>query len=142
MTSVLALADALGIDRFAAGGSWMGAAVTLHAAVKAPARIEAMMLLAMPTAWETRPAEQQRYRDLLAFGSPEALAGHVQEDLDAIFPSGALPASLRAMVAHLRAAQWVALERADRGGFAGEHVPDKATLAGLRVPALAAAVAR
>lgn len=132
---VLALADALGLDRFAAGGISMGAAVTLHAAVKAPARIEAMMLLAMPTAWETRPAEQQRYRDLLAFGSPEAIAAHVQEDLDAIFTPDTLPASLRAMVAHLRGAEWAALERVITGA-AQSDMPDKATLAALHVPAL------
>ncbi|APR79149.1 Beta-ketoadipate enol-lactone hydrolase [Minicystis rosea] len=132
---VLALADALGIERFAAGGISMGAAVTLHAAVKAPQRIEAMMLLAMPTAWETRPAEQERYRELLAFGSPEALAAHVQEDLDAVFPPGTLPASLRAMVAHLRAQEWMALERVIAGASQSD-MPSKDVLAALRVPAL------
>lgn len=132
---VLAIADALGIDRFAAGGISMGAAVTLHAAVKAPARIAALLLLAMPTAWETRPPEQDRYRDLLALGSAEALAAHVQDDLDAIFPDGALPAPLRAMVAHLRAADWTALERVIVGASRSD-LPDAIELAPLRMPAL------
>lgn len=131
---VVALADALGIERFAAGGISMGAAVTLHAAVQAPERVAAMLLLAMPTAWETRAAEQQRYRDLLAFASPEALADHVQEDLDAIFPGG-LPASLRAMVAHLRAAEWGALERVI-GGASQSDFPARAALSGVRMPTL------
>jgi pimeloyl-ACP methyl ester carboxylesterase len=125
---VIALADALGLARFAAGGISMGAAVTLHAALKAPDRFAAMMLLAMPTAWETRPAEQRRYRDLLAFGAPAALAAHVQEDLDALFPKGDLPASLRAMVAHLRASTWPALERVILGASASD-MPDRADLA-------------
>ncbi|MFT3770340.1 MAG: alpha/beta fold hydrolase [Minicystis sp.] len=132
---VIALADALGIERFAAGGISMGAAVTLHAALKAPSRIEAMMLLAMPTAWETRPAEQQRYRDLLTFGSSAALAAHVQEDLDALFPPETLPASLRAMVDHLRAAEWTALERVIVGASQSD-MPDKSDLARLQIPAL------
>lgn len=132
---VIALADALGIDRFAAGGISMGAAVTLHAALKAPDRVAAMLLLAMPTAWETRPAEQQRYRDLLAFTSPAALAAHVQEDLDALFPAGSLPASLRAMVAEMRAADWTALERVILGAAASD-MPEKQALSQLRTRAL------
>jgi 3-oxoadipate enol-lactonase len=132
---VLALADALGFDRFAAGGISMGAAVTLHAALTAPSRVASMLLLALPTAWETRPPEQQRYRDLLAFGSPGALADHVQEDLDALFPEGSLPDSLRAMVSHLREATWTALERVIVGASESD-MPGKPDLAKLRIPAL------
>lgn len=132
---VLALADALGLDRFAAGGISMGAAVTLHAAVKAPDRIAAMLLLAMPTAWETRPAEQERYRELLALGSSAALAAHVQDDLDNVFTEATLPASLRAMVAHLRAAEWTALERVIVGASRSD-MPDLPELAAVRTPAL------
>jgi pimeloyl-ACP methyl ester carboxylesterase len=132
---VFAIADALGIDRFAAGGISMGAAVTLFAALQDPSRVEAMLLLALPTAWETRPAEKVRYRDLLTFGSPDALSRHVQEDLDALFPQGPLPASLRAMVAHLHASTWTALTRVIEGA-AESDLPDKRALAELRVPAL------
>jgi hypothetical protein len=97
-----------------------------------PARMAALLLLALPTAWETRPPEKQRYRDLLAFGSPEALAAHVQEDLDALFPGGPLPASLRAMVEHLRAASWTALTRVIEGAAASD-MPGRDALAGLHV---------
>jgi pimeloyl-ACP methyl ester carboxylesterase len=132
---VLAIADALGLDRFAAGGISMGAAVTLYAALKAPERVAAMLLLALPTAWDTRPPEQDRYRDLLALGSSEALAAHVQDDLDNAFAEGTLPASLRAMVAHLRAADWTALTRVITGASRSD-MPDRVELAALRVPAL------
>ena len=53
----LALADLVGIERFAVGGASMGAATALHTAVLAPERVEAVVLAIPPTAWETR-AEQ------------------------------------------------------------------------------------
>ncbi|MGH8986743.1 MAG: alpha/beta fold hydrolase [Acidimicrobiia bacterium] len=59
---LLALADALGIERFAAGGVSMGAATALHAAVSAPDRITALVLVLTPTAYETRAAQGGLYR--------------------------------------------------------------------------------
>jgi pimeloyl-ACP methyl ester carboxylesterase len=53
----LALATALGIDRYVAGGASMGAATALHTAVIARDRIRALVLVIPPTGWETR-AEQ------------------------------------------------------------------------------------
>ncbi len=53
----LELATSLGIDRYVAGGASMGAATALHAAVIAPDRIRALVLVIPPTGWETR-AEQ------------------------------------------------------------------------------------
>ena len=132
---LLALADALGLERFAVGGISMGAAVTLHAALRAPSRVAAALLFALPTAWETRPAEQRRYRELLAFGSPDALADHVQDDLDALFPAGDMPASLRAMVANMRRTPWQALERVIVGASESD-MPARDHLASLQVPVL------
>lgn len=57
----LALADALGIDRYVAGGASMGCATALHAAVLAPERVEALVLVIPPTAWEARPAQRALY---------------------------------------------------------------------------------
>jgi 3-oxoadipate enol-lactonase len=59
---LLALADALGVDRFTAGGVSMGAATALHAAVAAPDRVEALVLVLAPTAYETRAAQGDLYR--------------------------------------------------------------------------------
>ncbi len=50
----LALADALGIERFAAGGASLGAGTALHTAVLAPERLWALVLVIPPTAWEGR----------------------------------------------------------------------------------------
>ena len=57
----LALADALGIDRYVAGGASMGCGTALHAAVTAPDRIAALVLVIPPTAWETRAAQTSQW---------------------------------------------------------------------------------
>lgn len=57
----LALAGALGIDAYVAGGASMGCATALHAAVVAPDRVRALVLVIPPTAWETRAAQTDTY---------------------------------------------------------------------------------
>lgn len=43
------------------GGASMGAATALHAAVLEPERVEALLLVIPPTAWETRAAQRELY---------------------------------------------------------------------------------
>jgi 3-oxoadipate enol-lactonase len=50
----LALTAALGMERYVAAGASMGCGTALHAAVAAPDRVEALVLVIPPTAWETR----------------------------------------------------------------------------------------
>jgi 3-oxoadipate enol-lactonase len=50
-----------GPDRFVAGGASMGCATTLHAAVQAPERVDAMVLVIPPTAWATRATQRDLY---------------------------------------------------------------------------------
>jgi 3-oxoadipate enol-lactonase len=57
----LELATALGIDRYVAAGASMGAATALHAAVIAPERIDALVLVTPPTGWETRAEQTGAY---------------------------------------------------------------------------------
>jgi 3-oxoadipate enol-lactonase len=59
---LLGLADALGIDRFAAGGASMGGAAALHAAVEAPNRVMALIMMLPPTAYDTRDEQADLYR--------------------------------------------------------------------------------
>ena len=59
---LLALADSLGIDQFVAGGVSMGAATALHAAVQAPHRVLALVLMLAPTAYQTRDEQADLYR--------------------------------------------------------------------------------
>lgn len=53
----LALADALGVDRYIAAGASMGAGTALWAATLQPSRVAGLVLVIPPTAWQTR-AEQ------------------------------------------------------------------------------------
>lgn len=57
----LALWTHLGIEHAVAGGASMGAATALHAAVTAPDRVDALVLMIPPTAWETRADQVDLY---------------------------------------------------------------------------------
>jgi 3-oxoadipate enol-lactonase len=57
----LGLADAVGIDTYIAAGMSMGAGTAIHAAVLAPARIRALVLVTPPTAWETRATQAAQW---------------------------------------------------------------------------------
>lgn len=57
----LELTTALGIERYVAAGASMGAATALHAAVLAPDRIGALVLVIPPTGWETRAEQAALY---------------------------------------------------------------------------------
>lgn len=65
---MLAIADAHAVDRFVAGGASMGCATTLFAAMEAPERIKAMVLVIPPTAWETRAAQASTYEKSARIG--------------------------------------------------------------------------
>lgn len=72
----LALADALGIDRYLAAGASMGCATALYAALAAPQRIAALVLVIPPTAWETRAEQVALYgamADVMERGDVETL---------------------------------------------------------------------
>lgn len=76
----LALADALAIDRYVAAGVSMGTATALHAAVQDPERVEALVLTAPPTAWESRADQAAVYRlsaDFIEGASVEAWVEHL-----------------------------------------------------------------
>ncbi len=57
-----AVLDGLGIERAVLGGASMGAATAVIAALSAPERVEALVLVIPPTAWSTRPAQARTYR--------------------------------------------------------------------------------
>jgi len=58
---LIGLADAIGINSFVAGGASLGCAASVYAALKAPDRVEALVLVIPPTAWETRKAQTETY---------------------------------------------------------------------------------
>lgn len=131
---LLELADSLGFDRFVAGGISMGAAITLHAAVRAPERIAGLVLLAPPTGWHTRPPQQKAYRELVSVGAPAEIARVVQRAIEPAFEGG-LPPPIQVMFDHLRAADPVALQHVLRGA-AESDLPPREALSSVRAPAL------
>lgn len=70
---LVALADALDVERFAAGGVSMGAAIALHAAAQAPDRVYALALVLPPTAYETRAIQAREYLECAAMVEREGV---------------------------------------------------------------------
>jgi len=65
---MLAVADAVGAEKFIAGGDSMGCATTIYAAVQAPERMKALVLVIPPTAWETRAAQGKLWNRFALIG--------------------------------------------------------------------------
>ncbi len=75
---LVALADSLGVERFVAGGVSMGAATALHAAVTAASRIDGLVLVLAPTAYETRAAQASQYRGGATLIEEQGLGAYVE----------------------------------------------------------------
>jgi len=79
---MLALASEVGFERFVAGGQSMGCATSLYAALAQPERIRGLVLMNVPTAWETRGAQTAFYgqmADLIEALGPGALDAMLQQ---------------------------------------------------------------
>lgn len=59
-----AVADGLDVEKAVVGGISMGAGTALHAALLAPERTLGLVLMAPPTAWDSRPRQRRIYRGL------------------------------------------------------------------------------
>lgn len=135
---LLAVADEVGAARFIAGGASMGCATTLHAAVTAPERIEAMLLVIPPTAWETRAAQAHHYSQgarLLDAGDVEGLLATLEESL---MPPMFQPFAEQARKARRESFADVdpaSLARVFRGAAASD-LPPRDTLSKLDAPSL------
>lgn len=66
---MLAVADSERAARFIAGGSSMGSMTALTAALLAPDRIRALVLMLPPALWEARAASSKRYRAAALYAS-------------------------------------------------------------------------
>ncbi len=134
---LLALADALGHPRMILAGASMGAATALHAAVSAPERVDALVLMIPPTAWATRAEQASRYRASADLAKREGLdalaAAEALQPPIPIFRGLFDPAEMaRARYAALDASVVPAILR----GAAESDFPDAGAVARLRQPAL------
>lgn len=134
---LLALLDGLGESSAVLGGVSMGCATSLHAAVRAPERVAGLVLMAPPTAWETRPRQALAYLGMavlvraIGIGLFRRLAS-----LPRAKPANAALAGLqRSVVEHLRCADRRAVVAALRGA-ARSDLPPVDALAALDAPAL------
>jgi 3-oxoadipate enol-lactonase len=134
---MLALLDGLGEERAVLGGVSMGCATSLHAAVAAPDRVAGLVLMAPPTAWDTRPRQALAYRVLatlvgfLGIGVFRRLASLPRPQPG----NPGLAALQRSVVENLRRADRRAVVAALRGAAKSDLPPERA-LAALDVPAL------
>ena len=133
---MLGLADALGAPRALLGGVSMGCATSLHAAVLAPDRVIGLVLVAPPTAWQTRPRQARFYRIASTVVSwvglaPFRLLASLPRPRSAS-PVAALQSGVAEQLAHADAR---AVATAMRGA-ADSDLPDRAALRELRIPAL------
>jgi len=139
---LLELAGALGIERFVAACASMGVAAALYAALLAPQRIAALLLLIPPTAWESRPAQVGLYRamaQILDERGNEALAEVVDETLRTQPVAPGFEPAQEALLDALRRWDPTALGHVLRGA-ADSDLPDWERLAEIGVPALIVAV--
>ena len=130
---VLAVADALGVERFVASGASMGAATALHLAILAPERVSGLALVIPPTAWATRAAQVDRY-----LASADAIADGRIDEVIAVAATVAPPDPVADIwhargATRLRAADPARTAAALRGA-AHCDLPPVEVLAGIDVP--------
>lgn len=75
---LVALAEALGVERYAVGGVSMGAATALHAATQAPSRVAGLVLALPPTAYETRVVQAEQYLTGGALAEKQGAGAYVE----------------------------------------------------------------
>jgi pimeloyl-ACP methyl ester carboxylesterase len=133
---MLGLADALGASRALLGGVSMGCATSLHAAVLARGYVAGLVLVAPPTAWETRPRQARFYRIGAALVGALGLAPfRLLAALPGRGNASPVAALQRGVVDQLGRADARAVAAALRGA-ADSDLPARAALAGLRLPVL------
>jgi pimeloyl-ACP methyl ester carboxylesterase len=115
----------------------MGCATALHAAAAAPDRVQALVLVAPPTAWSTRPRQAQIYRVLAAVIERVGLGPlRWAASLGRLAPGASHLAKLQSsVVEHLRRADRRAVVAALRGAAASD-LPEPDVLRAVDAPAL------
>lgn len=134
----LALADALGIGSYVAAGASMGCGTALHAAVMAPHRVRAAILVIPPTAWETRAAQASQWE-----AASSVIAAEGIEPFVAARAALELPEPYRHDPDHRRSQQAAAVRRWEPArlarvvrGAATADFPARADVAALSMPVL------
>jgi 3-oxoadipate enol-lactonase len=135
---VLALFDALAIDRAVIGGASMGCATSIYAALRAPERVDRLVLAIPSTAWATRRLQQRFYESGAAAAAVTGLRALV-----AIMRARPVPRVIAERYPQWRDRGVEHVLRVDRATFAAilggaghSDFPSPADLATLVMPAL------
>jgi pimeloyl-ACP methyl ester carboxylesterase len=113
---MLALADTLDVECFVAGGASMGCATAIYAAMQAPERIKALVLVIPPTAWETRASQSAVWNQFALIGGllgGKGMGKMMGKNIDRMLPPWMIEAEpekfegmANGMAAQKRAAIW------------------------------------
>jgi pimeloyl-ACP methyl ester carboxylesterase len=113
---MLAVADVVGAERLIVGGSSMGCATAICAAIEAPERIKALVLVIPPTAWETRAAQTEIWNRFAMIGrllGGKGMGNMMAKNIDRMLPSWLIEAEpeslegvMRGMAVQKRSALW------------------------------------
>ncbi len=135
---LLELVTELRLERPIAAGASMGTATSLHAAVRNPGALCALILVVPPTAWDTRKAQADLYRAGAALVEARGAAAYL-DAMRAAFRAQPMPGFTQemqeALIAELASKSGPDLARLLRGAAASD-LPDPARIRELELPAL------
>ncbi len=133
----LALATTLGIERYLVGGASMGCGTALHAAVHAPERIERLVLMIPPTAWETRAGQTDQWEAAAHVVSTKGVEPMIAASADLAPPDPFIDDEerLERRAAYLRSWDTDRLAQVFRGATKAD-LPARETIAGITKPTL------
>ena len=135
---MLGVLDGVAADTAVLGGASMGTATALHAAVRAPDRVEGLVLVIPPTAWGGRRVQAGMYRAGATLVSTAGLGPFVT-----MGRAAPAPKILTGELGYVHDAIFKSMERLDRDvvphilrGAAASDLPPRETLSELTMPAL------
>ena len=123
---------------FVAGGASMGAATALYAAVRAPRRVQGLVLVTPPSAWEARPAQAEMYEAAARLVERRGLPGYLKAMQTVGQPkilAEELPESRTILMRHLRRMDEKVMPSILRGA-ASSDLPSREEIHNLVVPTL------
>ena len=131
----LAVADACEAESFVAGGASMGCATVLFAALRAPSRVQALVLSIPPTAWETRATQAETYLQSVGYLEAKGMDAFLEASRQLPAQPEWTAATREVRYRHLAQADPAAVALALRGA-AQSNLPPRDEVATLGVPVL------
>ena len=141
---LIQVADAQNYNQMILGGTSMGAAISLHAAVRFPDRVKALILATPPPAWEMRESVKSVYRKIASKVNqksiPELLKRMIQlnQDLPEFFEHEN-PGTRQQMIEYRLGFEPMYYHQIYTGGAISD-LPSRQKIADIKVPTLIVAL--